>query len=58
MVRQFEFRSDFQVTLKAGIGRPAGIHDLAFVAARRDVKTSRTVTRFAAHLLRILAGRL
>ena len=57
VVRQFELRADFKVTLETSLGRTPRIHDLALVASGRDVKTSRTVTSFAAHFLRVFARR-
>lgn len=57
MVRHFKSGAYFQVTLEAGVRRSPGIDDLTFIAAASDVQTSRTVARFAAHLLGVVAGR-
>lgn len=57
MMRQLEFRAHFKVTLETGVRRTSRIYDFAFLAAGRNVKTSRAMTSFAAHLLRIIARR-
>lgn len=56
-MRHFKPGAHFQVTLETSVRRSARINDLALIAAGRDVKTSGTVTSFAAHFLCVIAGR-
>ena len=47
----------FEVALETSIGRSVRINDLALLTAGRNMETSRAVTRFAAHFLRVIAWR-
>ena len=58
MVRQLELRPHFQVTLETGFRDLPRIDDRVRRAAALDVQTARSVTRFAAHVLRVLSVRL
>lgn len=57
-MRQLETRAHFGVTLEASLRRFARIDDRVRRAATLDVDTSRTVTRFAADVLGVIALRL
>jgi hypothetical protein len=58
MVGQLERGADFRVALKTGGGRSPWIDDLRAVAAAFYMETAGTVTRFAAHVLGVVALRL
>ena len=54
VVRQFERRANFQVTLETSFRRLTGIYDRVRRAAALDVQTARPVTRLAAHVYGLL----
>ena len=55
MMRQLERCANVQVTLETGVRRLSWIDDRTGAAARLDMQTPGTVTRFAAHVLGILS---
>ena len=55
MMRQLERRANVQVALETGVRRLSWIDDRASAAAGLNVQTPRTVTRFAAHVLGVVA---
>jgi len=57
VMRQFKLCPHFKVALETCFGRSTRIDDLALIASGGNVKTSRTVARFATHLLGVIAGR-
>src|SRR5205085_8699548 len=57
MMGQLKSRTHFGVALETGRRRFARINDLAPLAAAFHMKTARTVTRFAAHVLGVVALR-
>jgi len=56
VVRHLKSRPHFEVALETGVRRSARVNDLALIAARRNVQTSRTVAGFATHLLGVVPG--
>jgi hypothetical protein len=58
MVRQFELRAHFKVTLETSFRRLPRIDDRSSATASFDMQTSGTVARFAAHVLCVLPFRL
>jgi hypothetical protein len=57
VVRHLKSCPNFQVTLEAGVRRSPRIDNLALIAAAGDVKTSRSMARFASHLLGVITRR-
>jgi hypothetical protein len=58
MMRQLKRCANVQVTLKAGVRRLSWIDDRAGAAAGLNVQTPGPVTRFATHVLGVIAFRL
>jgi len=58
VMREFKLRAHLQMTLETGIGRFSWIDDGVRAAAALDVQASRSMATLAAHLLRVVAGRL
>ena len=58
VVRQLELCAHFQVTLKTGLRRFARIDDRLGRSPALDMQTSRSVTRFATNVLRVVSLRL
>ncbi len=55
MVRHLKSCPDFEVALEASVRRPPRIDNLALIAAAGNVQTSRSMARFASHLLGVVA---
>ena len=55
MMRQLKRCANVQVTLETGVRRLSWIDDRTGAAARLDMQTPGTVTRFAAHVLGVVA---
>jgi hypothetical protein len=58
VMRQFEFRPHLHMALETSLRRLARVDDCVRRAAALDVKTSRSMTRFAANVLGVVARRL
>jgi hypothetical protein len=58
VMRQFEFRAHLHMALETSLRRFSWINNCAALAATLDVKTSRSMTRLAANILRVFSLRL
>ena len=58
VMRQFEFRPHLHMALETSLRRFSWINNRAALAATLDVKTPRSMTRLAAHVLRVFSLRL